>query len=81
MAHREGVGTVHTTIIHGRPSTAWLYVKSGGDVVTPRAKAAKGSTKHKKAGVHGRGRLPVDHLPSQARNDPWKHKDQAAHQG
>jgi hypothetical protein len=37
---------------------------------------SKGVTKHAKAGMHGRGTLPVA-----ARKDPWKHKDQAAHQG
>lgn len=44
-------------------------------------KHGKGRTKHGKAGVHGRGRLPVDHLPYQARQDPWKHKDQAISKG
>lgn len=44
-------------------------------------KSGKGRTKHGKKGVHGRGRLPVDHLPYQARQDPWKHHDQAISKG
>lgn len=36
----------------------------------------KGKTKHGRAGMHGRG-----HLPTAARKDAWRHKDQAAQQG
>ena len=46
-----------------------------------RGKHGKGRTKHGRKGIHGRGRLPVDHLPYQARQDPWKHHDQAISKG
>lgn len=84
VGDKAGGGQPSRGSIHGRakgeaPHLTLLFPHTTsllGGKGSKGKKSSKGVTKHGKAGMHGRGSLPVA-----ARKDPWKHKDQAAHQG